>query len=387
MSEQILIENTRVYGEAGVVQSGNILLVDGKIANISTSKIACANDVKVIDGTGYNVIPGFIDTHIHGANGADTMDGTEAAIDAISEVLPKEGTTSFLATTMTQSPENIEKALKNVADYTNKPGHAEVIGIHLEGPFINVERKGAQPGEHVIKPDIALFTKWQSIANDLIKTVTVAPEEDEAGTFISYLAEHNVNVSAGHTTADFEQIKRAVGQGLRQLTHICNAMNGIHHRDVGAVGAAFLIEDLYAELIADNIHVTPEMMQIIYNNLGSERLILITDAMRAKCLPDGMYELGGQPVGVKDNMATLEDGTLAGSILKMIDGAKNMLALDDLVMENIIDMTAVNPAKQIHMFDSKGSIAVGKDADVLLVDNALNIKYTICKGIIAFEER
>lgn len=387
LSGKILIQNTTVYLEDDVVEKGNVLLELGKIAAISTEAILVTGDVQVIDGQGLNVIPGFIDTHIHGANGADTMDATEAALDAISSVLPAEGTTSFLATTMTQSKENIEKALKNVTDYTGKSGHAEILGLHLEGPFINVARKGAQPGQYVIAPDVELFERWQKLTGGLIKTVTVAPECDEDGSFITYLAENGVNVSAGHTAIDFEGVKRAVELGVHQLTHICNAMTGIHHRDIGAVGAPFVLKSLYAELIADKIHVTPDMMQILFDNIGSERLILITDAMRAKCLPDGMYELGGQPVGVKNNQATLADGTLAGSILKMIDGAKNMLALDEVIIRDIIEMTSVNPAKQIHVFDRKGSIEVGKDADVLLVDKDLNIKYTICLGQIAFEER
>lgn len=387
LSGKILIQNTTVYLEDDVVEKGNVLLESGKIAAISTEAILVTGDVQVIDGQGLNVIPGFIDTHIHGANGADTMDATEAALDAISSVLPAEGTTSFLATTMTQSKENIEKALKNVTDYTGKSGNAEILGLHLEGPFINEARKGAQPGQYVIAPDVELFERWQKLTGGLIKTVTVAPECDEDGSFITYLAENGVNVSAGHTAIDFEGVKRAVELGVHQLTHICNAMTGIHHRDIGAVGAPFVLKSLYAELIADKIHVTPDMMQILFDNIGSERLILITDAMRAKCLPDGMYELGGQPVGVKNNQATLADGTLAGSILKMIDGAKNMLALDEVIIRDIIEMTSVNPAKQIHVFDRKGSIEVGKDADVLLVDKDLNLKYTICLGQIAFEER
>lgn len=162
-------------------------------------------------------------------------------------------------------------------------------------------------------------------------------------------------------------------------------MNGIHHRDIGAVGAAFQLNELRAELIADGIHVAPEMLQLIYNNMGSERIILITDAMRAKGLPDGDYELGGQPVKVENGKAVLEDGTLAGSILKMHDGAKQMLKLTDVSIRNIVEMASVNPAKQIGIYDQKGSISLGKDADILLVDDELNIKFTICRGEISFQ--
>jgi len=386
MAKQTIIQNAKIYLEDRVMEQGSIVLNDGKINEIIEGEMYLdSSSIHTIDGTGFSVIPGFIDTHIHGANGADTMDATNDAIDTMATILPEEGTTSFLATTMTQSKENIEKALSNVANYRNIAGNAEVLGVHLEGPFININKKGAQPGEYVIPPNIELFNKWQEIAGGKIKTITVAPECDEKATFVKYLAEKGVNVSAGHTDAKFAEIKEAVELGVHQLTHICNAMEGIHHRDIGAVGAPFHIKTLYAELIADNIHVTPEMMQIIYNNVGRERLILITDAMRAKCLPPGDYELGGQPVTVSEDRAILENGTLAGSILRMIDAAKNMLSLDGVDLSDIIQMATVNPAKQVGVYDRKGSIAVGKDADVLLVDDTLNIKYTICKGKIAYK--
>lgn len=214
----------------------------------------------------------------------------------------------------------------------------------------------------------------------------MAPEHDEDGEFISALANSGVNVSAGHTDVDFEGLKKAVSHGVRQLTHICNAMNGIHHREIGAVGGAFEIEELRAELIADGIHVVPEMMEIIYRNMGSERLILITDAMRAKCLTPGDYELGGQPVIVTEDRAELENGSLAGSILKLINGAKQMLRLKHVTIHDIVEMASVNPAKQLNVYDRKGSIEHGKDADLLVVDDELNIQYTICRGEIAFGE-
>lgn len=386
MTKQTIIQNAKIFLEDKVIDHGSVVLKDGKINEIIEGEMNVdSSSIDIIDGTGFSVIPGFIDTHIHGANGADTMDATKNALDTMATILPEEGTTSFLATTMTQSQENIEKALDNVANYKNNAGHAEVLGIHLEGPFININKKGAQPGEYVIPPNIELFNRWQEIAGGGIKTITVAPECDKKATFVKYLADNGVNVSAGHTDAKFADIKEAVELGVHQLTHICNAMEGIHHRDIGAVGAPFYIKTLYAELIADNIHVSPEMMQIIYNNVGRERLILITDAMRAKCLPPGNYELGGQPVIVSEDRATLEDGTLAGSILKMIDAAKNMLSLDGVDLSDIIQMATVNPAKQIGVYDRKGSISVGKDADMLLVDDSLHIKYTICKGQIAYK--
>jgi len=385
-NDSILIKNVNIYLENEKIERGKLLISEGNISAIFSENeqpTSYPSRFKILDAEGLNAVPGFIDGHIHGANGADVMDGTEEALDSIAKVLPLEGTTSFLATTITQSKENIEHALENVASYQSKNGYAEIIGIHLEGPFIEPSKKGAQPLEHIRKPDIELFDKWQALSNNKIKTITMAPEHDEDGSFIRHLREHSVNVSAGHTDLDFNGMKEAVAVGVNQVTHLCNAMNGIHHRDIGVVGAAFFLKELHAELIADGIHVVPEMLQLIYENMGSERLLLITDAMRAKCLNTGTYDLGGQKVLVDEEKAVLEDGTLAGSILKMKDAIQNMLKLDGVEFEDVIKMASSNPAKQLHVFDRKGSIAVGKDADILLVDDEFTIKETFCRGVMA----
>lgn len=389
MANTIVITNTEIFSENNVIESGYIILEAGKITAVEAGTYTGnTEDVQIIDGTNQTVIPGFIDIHIHGANNADVMDGTIEALDTMATSLPDEGTTSFLATTMTQSDENIEKALATVAAYENKAGQAEILGVHLEGPFVNFDKKGAQPGEYVTPPNLDTFKRWQTIANGLIKTITVAPECDPLnGEFIRTLAAEGINVSAGHTAANYEQIKQATLDGIHQLTHLCNAMQGIHHRDVGAVGAFMLLPHLKGELIADNIHLAPEMMQLIYNQVKSEKLILITDSMRAKGLAPGEYELGGQPVIVSEDRAVLKEGeSLAGSILKMVDGAKHVLALDGVELADVVKMASENPAKQINVYDRKGSIAVGKDADILVVNKELDISYTICNGVIAYKE-
>ncbi|MEC5422872.1 N-acetylglucosamine-6-phosphate deacetylase [Virgibacillus sp. C22-A2] len=382
----IYIKNVTIFTEENVIENGSVLLMDGKIAEIHTKETSnLPQNVHVINGKSLNLIPGFIDGHIHGANGADVMDSTEAALDTMASVLPEEGTTSFLATTITQSTEAINHALENVAAYENKAGYAEVLGVHLEGPFIEKSKAGAQPVSYIMEPSIEQFEEWQKVSNNKIKTITMAPEHDPEGVFIRHLYKNGVNVSAGHTNTDFAGMKKAVAHGVRQVTHICNAMTGIHHRDIGVVGAAFHLQELRAELIADGIHVTPEMLQLIYTNMGKERLLLITDAMRAKCLKSGDYELGGQPVTVTEDRVVLEDGTLAGSILKMHEAAQQMLQLKGVSIEDIIEMASINPAKQLGIFSTKGSISVAKDADLLLVNDQLTIQYTICRGVMAFE--
>lgn len=385
----LYIKNAIIYTEKDGVINGSLLLVDGLIHSIHTEDIPTnklPKNTHTINAKKLNVIPGFIDGHIHGAAGADVMDGTKNALDVMAKALPKEGTTSFLATTITQAPENINKVLKNIANCTTKPKHAELLGIHLEGPFIEKEKAGAQPVQHIIKPNVNIFKKWQTISDNKIKTITLAPELDKNGEFIQYLSESGINVSAGHTNINYEGMTEVVKYGVRQVTHLCNAMSGIHHRDIGVVGATFYIQELRAELIADGIHVSKEMMQMIYDNIGSERLILITDAMRAKGLNPGTYDLGGQDVIVLEDRAKLPSGSLAGSILKMDEGARIMLELKGVTLSHIIEMASVNPAKQINIFDRKGGILEKKDADLLIVDDDLHIKYTICRGAIAHKE-
>lgn len=383
--DPILIKNGTIYLESSILKEASILVEEGKIAKIVLDDDLNTDDLTVLDATGLHIIPGFIDGHIHGACGFDVMDATEEALDAIAQYLPKEGITSFLATTITQSHENIEKALENIAKFTNKPSQAELIGVHLEGPFINEKMAGAQPRNFIEVPNKELFKKWQKLANHQIKTITLAPELDKDGEFIRYLFDAGINISAGHTDASFGQIKTAVDFGVRQLTHLCNAMTGIHHRDIGAVGAAFQLKPLRSELIADGVHVSKEMLQIIYNNIGSDRIILITDAMRAKALGPGDYELGGQPVKVLEHKAILQDGTLAGSILKMQDAALQMFNLDGVSIQDIIKMTSTNLAKQLGIDDRKGVIAEGKDADFVVMDSTFTIKYTICRGQISYQ--
>ena len=339
--------------------------------------------------SGATVYPAFIDTHVHGAGGADAMDGNVSALSVIAETLAKEGTASFLATTMTQSVENITRALSAVKDYmaAGSEKGAEVLGVHLEGPFIAEKYKGAQPLEYIAAPDAEVFFKYQNASGGAIKIVTLAPENEGAEKFISALAADGVIASIGHTSAKFADIEKAVAAGATNVTHTYNAQTPLHHRDIGTVGAALLLDCLQTEVIADTIHVSVPALKLLVKNKPDDKINLITDAMRAKGLPDGESELGGQKVFVKNGEARLADGTLAGSVLKMNIAVKNMVEKVGVPLLKAVDFATANPAKSLGIFDKKGSIRPGKDADFTVLDGDFNVIMTVRAGKIIYKAK
>ncbi|MCY9006622.1 N-acetylglucosamine-6-phosphate deacetylase [Peribacillus frigoritolerans] len=385
-----IINNLMVHSEKETYKNGYIKVVDGKIAEVGpASQYKQDDDAKVITlSPDYQAIPGAIDIHIHGASNSDAMDATHDALSTMAKTLPKEGTTSFLATTMTQSTQAIESALLNAGKYIENQTqeNAEIVGVHLEGPFISPARKGAQPEDYIVDPDVTLFKRWQEMAENQIKLVTLAPEQPNGLDLAAHLRGTGVVASIGHSDATYDQIDEAIQAGTTHVTHLYNGMRGLHHREPGVLGAAYLRDELYVELIADGIHCRPEMIKLAYNQITSERMILITDSLRAKWLEKGTYDLGGQPVNVDETKATLSDGTLAGSILKMNDAIKNTMEYTGCSMTDIIKMTAENPAKQLRIFDRKGSIQVGKDADLVILNDRLDVEMTFCRGNLAFKK-
>lgn len=392
MLSLLLMVHGKAVLESEVAEKIYIVIEHGKIQEIGPihslpTHLIDAEKIEIPEGN--CVVPGFIDVHIHGAAGADTMDATINALETMAKALPAEGTTSFLATTITQKHENIENALRNAAAYRkshNDSGKADILGVHLEGPFINKKRAGAQPMDYIIDPDIELFKHWQELAEGNIKLVTVAPELENGTNFVRYLHENGVIASIGHSDAIYEEMEKAVEAGAKQVTHLFNGMRGIHHREPGVAGSALVFKELMVELIADGIHVRPEVMKLVINAKGTDGMILITDAMRAKCLKNGIYDLGGQDVSVADGKALLADGTLAGSILKMNDSIKNIREAADISLAEAVQMASVNPAKQFSVYDRKGSISVGKDADITILSNEYQVEMTFCRGQIAYKK-
>lgn len=375
--------NSWIVTEEGKIK-GNLIIEDGKIASLGNDSAQGLMELP----ENYTVIPGFIDEHIHGAMGSDAMDGTFKDLSTIAKALASEGTTGFLATTMTQSPENICHALNAVKEYReqNPEEGAEILGVHLEGPFIAKEHVGAQPIEYVQKPLVETFKVYEEASGNNIKIVTLAPEVEGAEDLIKYLVSKHIVASVGHTGATYEDVKRAIAAGASNATHTYNAMKGVHHREVGTVGATFLFDELNAEIICDGIHVSAPAIKLLYKNKPHNKFTLITDAMRAKHMPDGMYELGGQPVIVKNNEARLENGTLAGSVLKMNLAVKNVMKFLNLPLEEVVKYASINPARNLHIDNEVGSIKVGKRANLVVVDENLNVIMTIRDGKVIYQK-
>ncbi|WP_349407681.1 N-acetylglucosamine-6-phosphate deacetylase [Pseudalkalibacillus sp. SCS-8] len=381
------IVSGKVYvGENGFKRT-NLHIEDGQIESMD---LQIPNHTIIQLEANDKVLPGRIDGHIHGTHGFDVMDARIEALEGIASALPSEGTTSFLPTTMTAADLDLEKALCTLQEYIashNTRGKAEVIGIHLEGPFISPDKIGAQNPNYVQKPDLARFSHWNERAGNQIKVVTVAPEIEGALPFIEAITKRNVVASIGHSNGTYEEVQKGLAAGASQFTHLYNGMRGMHHREPGVVGAAFLCRDILTEIITDGLHSAPEMVHFAYELKGRENLLMITDSMRAKCLNDGVYELGGQNVRVNGDKATLEDGTLAGSVLTMQSAFMNMKTFTGANLEDLIHMTSINPAKQYGVYDRKGSIDIGKDADLIILDENDDLKMTICRGQIAYSKR
>lgn len=385
--DKIIILNGTVITPFRLLKDKEIFIEKEKINSIEDRKnIDSSTDIDIIDAAGGFIVPGFIDIHVHGGGGADAMDGNYGALKEIAKVHSKSGTTAFLPTTMTMSKEEILRSLESISEaYRKGTGTAEILGIHLEGPFINPSKKGAQKEEHIVEPSVKEFLEFDKASGNLIRIVTIAPEMPGAIELIRWLHENNIITSAGHSDATYDQVREGVKNGLTHITHIFNAMRGFNHREPGIVGAALSSQELMIEMIADGVHLHPVTMNMILKVKEHDKIILITDAMSAAGKPEGIYSLGGQEVMVSGNSARLKDGTLAGSILTLDKAITNMLDITGISLIEAIKMVTVNPAKCLGIENKKGSLEPGKDADIVILDEKLEVRATLVKGRVVYK--
>jgi len=364
------------------VVTGKALAYDEKISGlICPCKIP--EGAEVIDAGGNYVAPGFIDLHIHGYMGEDASDGSADGIRIMAEGIVKNGVTGWLPTTMTVSVAQLTTAFETIGalkEQSKSWDGAAILGVNAEGPYINPKKKGAQAEEHILKPTAEFFKKYA----DLIKITTVAPEMDDDFANLKELKrDTDILLSMGHTNATYEEARAAIDNGIGHITHLFNAQTALQHRNPGVVGAA-LTSNVTVELICDTFHIHKALFSLVAKTKG-DKLCLITDCTRAGGMPDGEYDLGGQKFYLKGIECLLEDGTIAGSVLRMNDAVRNVKENTDLPLYEVVNAASLNPAKAIRIDGTKGSIEPGKDADLVIFDENIRIQKTIIGGVVRYE--
>lgn len=364
-----------------------VLAVDGaSIKNVISDDAPVSGEL--IDLTGYRVLPGLIDTHMHGGNGFDTMDCKEESIDGMSDYLASVGVTTFYPTTVTSSLERTKNAVKTVADCKERGVKgAKIGGIFLEGPYINKKMKGAHPEEFIVDINLEHLKEVMEAARGNVRTIAIAPEKQGAIEAIEYLTQQGVTVAIGHSDATYEETQAAIKAGARACIHIYNAMRPLHHREPGILGAALTTDGFAAEMICDGIHVNPRSMEIVTRCKHPEDVILITDCMCAGGMPDGKYYLGELITIVNNGVARTEEGALAGSTLKLINGVKNAVQLVGVPFETAILYATENPARQLGILSKTGSLEKGKAADIIAIDDNYNVVFTMIDGKVIHDKR
>ena len=381
----IAIKNGKVILENEVVLGKAVLFTDKIVGIVDEAEIPA--DAEVIDAEGGYVSPGFIELHIHGYLSKDVCDANEESLRIISQGLLGNGVTGYLPTTMTVDMAVIKGALeacRALMPETRTPEFdgSEILGVHAEGPFISESKKGAQDPKYILKPD-ADFVKEYS---DVIRVITLAPEEDDAdfSAIKRITTETDVVVSMGHTSADYDTAVAGVKAGVRHATHLFNAMTPLTHRGPGVVGAALNCDEVSTELIVDTHHVNAALFDTVYK-LKGRKLCIITDCLPAGGLPEGEYTLGGAKIIYKNDLCRLEDGTIAGSVLKLNKGVWNVYNNSKIPLHECVNCASLNPATTLGIQDKKGSLAEGKDADIVILDNEFNVRKTIIGGKVKYE--
>lgn len=375
-----ILTGNRILQPGGAVVSGSLIIKDGRIAALEPVRFGPGEvEGRHIDAGDRWVCPGLIDVHIHGAVGVDTMQAASPdGLEAMARFLAGRGVTAFLPTTMTAPAEDILRVLQALAGCTPKPGESEVLGVHVEGPYISPSRAGAQPPEWIRRPDPAEYAAW--FETGAVRLMTVAPELPGALDLIRYGVQRGTQFALGHSEASPEQVRAAVEAGANQATHTFNAMPGLHHREPGILGAVLTDDRVFAQTIADGAHLHPIIVDLITRLKGTRGTLLVTDAMQAAGLPDGDYHLGSEPVFVRGGIARNARGALASSTLTLDQAVKNVVAFTGLSFERVAPMASETPARSLGLFPRKGALLPGSDADIVVFNEDLAVERVILRG-------
>lgn len=384
-NEKLLMTNCRLFDAADSGQTTSVLIEDGIISLVSQIDSAAKCD-NTLDVKGRTIAPGFIDVHIQGAGGADILDATPEALKTISQTCARFGTTSFLATTVF-TPDEENKHLAIAAQYAGRDlGGANLLGIHLEGPFISPQKRGMIRPECIHAPSLQLHEKIQDVTNGRLKMTTIAPELPGNIQIIQRLVDSDVVASFGHSNATYEQTLDGFDAGISHVTHLFNAMPSLHHRSPGPLLAIFETRSVTAQLICDGVHIHPSVLRFVFDLLGPERIIPITDGMQATGLPDGRYFYNGIEYQAKDGTARYKDGTLIGTALGLSQLLQKLVTFTSCPLDTAIKTVTENPARLLGIEERKGSIAPGKDADLVLLEHDCSVHTTIVGGRIVYQK-
>ena len=380
----MIIDHVKVFTEDKKFTDGGIVIKDGTIEQVYTEGNRPQTEDEVLDGKGMYAIPGLIDLHFHGCKGDDFCDGSRDAIARIAEYEASVGVTAITPATMTLPVEELEQILRVAAEYKKGPHskkEADFVGINMEGPFISPAKKGAQDERNIIPCDVKVCERFLEASEGLVKFMGIAPEESENAVSFIEAVKDKVNVSLAHTNADYDTAMAAFNAGADHAVHLYNAMPAFTHRAPGVIGAVYDSKHVMAEIICDGVHIHPAAVRATFEMMGEDRMILISDSMRAAGMPDGSYTLGGLDVNVVGNRATLvSDGAIAGSVTNLMDCMKTAVKTMNIPLETAVACVTINPAKSLGIDAEYGSIRAGKKAHIVLMDQELNVQQVIKDG-------
>ena len=380
----MIIDHVKVFTEDKKFTDGGIVIKNGTIEQVYTEGKRPQTEDEVLDGKGMYARPGLIDLHFHGCKGDDFCDGSRDAIARIAEYEASVGVTAIAPATMTLPVEELEQILRVAAEYKKGPHskkEADFVGINMEGPFISPAKKGAQDERNIIPCDVKVCERFLEVSEGLVKFMGIAPEESENAVSFIEAVKDKVNVSLAHTNADYDTAMAAFNAGADHAVHLYNAMPAFTHRAPGVIGAVYDSKHVMAEIICDGVHIHPAAVRATFEMMGEDRMILISDSMRAAGMPDGSYTLGGLDVNVVGNRATLaSDGAIAGSVTNLMDCMKTAVKTMNIPLETAVACATINPAKSLGIDAEYGSIRAGKKAHIVLMDQELNVQQVIKDG-------